>query len=370
MQEFVDPLFFHPLDRKGNSNPADTHFKTISFNAGLDSPRCGVILTYRDRLSEFMNAYRDLSTFAKFAWFALVYNIVVILWGVFLRASKSGDGCGQHWLTCQGEVIPSAPELKTVIEFSHRLTSGLAFIVVLVLVVWAFRRFGRGNVVRKTALISFVFIVTEALVGAGLVLTGNTAENLTAARPFWAIGHLINTFILLAFLSLTAWLASVERSVRPRLETKYVIFLSVAALGILLVGSSGAVAALSSMLFPSGTLSEGIAKDFSAASNLLLRLRISHPILSILTGVYLVLLAGWIKSKFDREPGVVLWSNILSVLVLVQLAFGAATLLTLAPIVMQIGHLLLADLVWISFILLGSNVIANGHPEANPRDQV
>src|SRR5215207_3741494 len=149
-----------------------------------------------------------LSTFAKFAWITLAYNVLVILWGVFLRASKSGDGCGQHWLTCHGEVIPSAPELKTIIEFSHRLTTGPAFLFVLILVVWAIRKFGKGHPASKAAIISFVFIITEVLVGAGLVLTGNTAESLTAARPFWAIGHLINTFALLAFLTLTAWYAS------------------------------------------------------------------------------------------------------------------------------------------------------------------
>src|SRR5687768_9316404 len=126
-------------------------------------------------------AINKLDKFAKYAWFVLAYNVVVILWGVFLRASKSGDGCGQHWLTCNGEVIPAAPELKTVIEFSHRLTSGLAFITVLILLVWAFRKFGKGHSIRKTALVSFIFIITEALVGAGLVLTGNTAETLTAA---------------------------------------------------------------------------------------------------------------------------------------------------------------------------------------------
>jgi heme A synthase len=132
-----------------------------------------------------MNAELKLSKFAKYAWFVLAYNVLVILWGVFLRASKSGDGCGQHWLTCNGEVIPAAPQLKTIIEFSHRLTSGLAFVFVLFLLIWAFRKFTKGNLVRKTALISFIFIITEALVGAGLVLTGNTAETLTAARPFW-----------------------------------------------------------------------------------------------------------------------------------------------------------------------------------------
>src|SRR6187200_2424479 len=95
-----------------------------------------------------------ISGFAKFAWFTLAWNILVILWGVFLRASKSGDGCGQHWLTCQGEVVPSAPELKTVIEYSHRITSFLAFVAVTGLLIWTFRKFQKGTAIRKTAFLS------------------------------------------------------------------------------------------------------------------------------------------------------------------------------------------------------------------------
>ena len=299
-----------------------------------------------------------ISGFAKFAWFTLAYNILVILWGVFLRASKSGDGCGQHWLTCQGEVIPSAPELKTIIEFSHRMTTGPAFLFVLVLVIWAFRKFAKGHPARKTALISLFFIVTEALVGAGLVLTGNTAETLTDARPFWAIGHLINTFTLLAFLALTAWYASGDRKLSIDGRTKQVVLIVIGVIAILFVGTSGSVAALSNMLFPSQSLAEGVAKDFSEGSNILLRLRLSHPILSIVTSVYLLFLTGWLRSASDGNRDVVRWSNYLSILVLIQIAFGAATFLTLAPIVMQIGHLLLADLIWISLIMLSANFLA------------
>jgi heme A synthase len=303
-----------------------------------------------------MVAVERRSGFVKFAWFTLAYNVVVILWGVFLRASKSGDGCGQHWLTCRGEFIPSAPELKTIIEFSHRVTTGPAFLFVLILLVLAFRNFPKGHAVRKTAAVSFVFIITEVLVGAGLVLTGNTAETLSAARPFWAVGHLLNTFVLLAFLTLTAWLAGAERRAEIRRGVKPLVLISVAVLAILLVGTSGSVAALGSMLFPSQTVAEGISKDFSAASHVLLRLRVSHPILSVLTGVYLIFFAGWLRSV-TGEPAVTRWSNILSILVIAQLVFGAATLLTLGPIVMQLGHLLLADLVWISFVVLVANYL-------------
>lgn len=311
-----------------------------------------------------MERAHTYSRFAKFAWFTLAYNVVVILWGVFLRASKSGDGCGQHWLTCHGELIPSAPELKTIIEFSHRMTTGPAFLFVLVLFIWAAYKFGKSDTVTKAAAVSFVFIVTEVLVGAGLVLTGNTAETLTAARPFWAIGHLVNTFTLLAFLTLTAWFANGRQLFNYRHNAKAVGLVALAVAAILFVGASGSIAALSNMLFPSETISEGLAKDFSGTSNILLRLRLSHPIVSILTGVYVLFLAGWLKATAGLS-NVTRWSNIVSVIVLLQIAFGAGTLLTLGPILMQLGHLLLADLLWISFVILVASFLWRD-PETDP----
>ena len=313
-----------------------------------------------------MDTELKLTRFAKYAWFVLAYNLVVIIWGVFLRASKSGDGCGQHWLTCGGEVIPSAPQLKTVIEFSHRITSSLDGFIVIGLLVWAFLRWrseksGQNSRVLKTAIGSFLFVIIEGALGAGLVLTGNTAETLTAARPFWMAGHLITTLVLLTFLTLTAWLASGKKSFIFKAQPKILWLLGAAVFGILLIGISGSIAALSSMIFPSQTLTEGIAKDFSATSNILLRLRVGHPILSVSVGVYLLFLAGWIKNKFAGNAQINRWANVLSVLVLVQFASGAITLLTLAPIVMQIVHLFLADTVWISFVLMSAGILAEDY---------
>jgi heme A synthase len=300
------------------------------------------------------------TSFAKFAWFTLGFNLVVILWCVFLRASHSGDGCGQHWLTCQGEVIPSAPQLKTVIEYSHRVSTAIVGLVVLALVIWAFRAYGKRSWVRRAAFLSFVFIVVEALIGRGLVLTGNTADNWTPTRPYWTAGHLINTFLLLAFLALTAWLASRKNEhIRFRASGKVWLLLAIGAAAILFVGVSGSMAALTNMLFPSASLSEGLAKDFSESSHYLLRLRISHPILSILTAVYLLFLSGWLRSWSSYDVGVRRWGNLLSTLLIAQLAFGAVTLLTLSPILMQLGHLLLADAIWISFVLTGASFLSS-----------
>ncbi len=303
-------------------------------------------------------AEQKLITFTRFAWFAVAYNLLVILWGVFLRASYSGDGCGQHWLTCQGEAIPSAPELKTVIEFSHRLTTALAGIVVLVLAGWAFKKFHRGDRVRKFAFLSLIFIIIEGAIGGGLVLTGNTAANWTPTRPFWTAGHLINTFILIAFLTLTAWSSGHTHSVFRRPSTKDITLVSVGVAIIFFVGITGSMAALSNMLFPSETLIEGIAKDFDPDSHFLLRLRLLHPIASILSAVFLIFLADKLKRAANASADTSRWARNLSVLILIQVAFGAATLLMLGPIIMQLGHLLLADLVWISYVLLCANFLS------------
>jgi len=310
-----------------------------------------------------MDTKSNPSKFAKYAWFVLAYNVLVILWGVFLRASKSGDGCGQHWLTCHGEVIPSAPEMKTVIEFSHRLTSSLDGVLVLILLVWTFliwyyRPSERKNHLLKTALGSFVFVVIEGLIGAGLVLTGNTAETLTVARPFWMAGHLLNTLVLLTFLSLTAWFAAGGKPFNFKAPPKILLPLGLGAFGIFLVAMSGSVAALSSMLFPSATLTEGITRDFSDTSHVLLRLRVSHPVLSITVGIFLIFLANWLKARAKENLGIKRWANALIILILIQFAWGALTLLTLAPIIMQLVHLLLADLIWIVFVLLSASVLA------------
>ncbi len=304
-----------------------------------------------------------LSRFAKYAWFVLVWNLVVILWGVFLRASKSGDGCGQHWLTCHGEVIPSAPALKTAIEFSHRVTSTIDGVLIIALLVWAYLIWhwqkGEGDKrTLKLAAASFIFVVIEGLLGAGLVLTGNTAENLTPERPFWMAGHLINTLILLAFLTLTARSASGGGVLHFRFHRKHLPVIALGVAAILLVGVTGSVAALSHMIFPSGSIAESAAKDFSPTSHILLRLRLLHPLTAILTSVFLIFLTGWLTKASGKEPGVDRWSNILSLLVLAQIAFGSATLLTLAPIVMQLGHLLFVDAIWITYVLLVANFLS------------
>lgn len=332
--------------------------------AGYSVTRCVQTVYRGPRLfSPEMEVRPEANNFRRFAWLTLFLNLVVILWGVFLRASLSGDGCGQHWLTCNGEVIPETPQFKTIIEFTHRVSTTVVFLASIVTLIWARRRFQKGDPIRRTATASFLFIIVEALIGAGLVLTGNTAGNWTSTRPIWMMAHLITTFSLLAVLALTIWFASGGKRFKLLGDKKVTLLLIVAVIGIFFVGASGSLAALSSMLFPSGSIAEGIAKDFAATSHILLRLRLSHPIVAVMTSVYLIFLAGWMKAKGSGFAGVKRWSDILSLLLIIQVISGAATLLMLSPIVMQLLHLLLADLVWMAFVIMCAAYLAKDRAE-------
>ena len=289
--------------------------------------------------------------FAPFAWGVVIVSFLVIVWGAYVRASGSGAGCGSHWPLCNGTVLPRDPALETIVEFLHRATSGVALLLVIGLAVLARRTYPAGHVVRRAAWASLFFMVTEALVGAGLVLLELVAHNDSIARAVYLGVHLVNTFLLLAALTLTAWWGSGRPApVRP-VDWRRLAPLLLILGGLLLVGVTGAVTALGDTLFPAGSLAEGMRQDTSPTAHILLRLRVLHPILAITVGTVLLVLSvrGTLR---ETSPATSLVGRFAAGLVLTQVAAGVLNLLLLAPIWMQLVHLFLADLVWLSAVLL------------------
>ncbi|HEV2764869.1 MAG TPA: COX15/CtaA family protein [Pyrinomonadaceae bacterium] len=297
------------------------------------------------------------SRFATYAWLVLAYNLAVILWGAYVRATGSGAGCGSHWPLCNGEVIPRAPEVATLIELTHRATSGVALLLVLALPFWAFRAFPKKHPARLGSVLSVVFILTEALVGAGLVLFELVAGNASLARALFMSVHLANTFVLVAWLTLTAWWGAGEA--RPRLRGHGGLGLSVGAAlaGMLVLGVSGALAALGDTLFPSATLAEGLRQDFSPTAHFLVRLRLLHPTLAVAVGLLLLFTAALAcRTRPHRQTHRLAFA--LLVLFAVQLGAGLLNVWLLAPVWLQLLHLLLADLNWIALVLLAASALA------------
>jgi heme A synthase len=292
----------------------------------------------------------------RFAWLVLAYNLAVVLWGAVVRATGSGAGCGGHWPLCNGEVVPRTPEAATLIEFSHRVTSGLALLLVLSLLVAAFRSRPAGHPARRAAGFAMAFMLGEAAVGAMLVLFELVAENRSLARGMFMVAHLLNTFFLLAALAVTARLLGGGATAYLRGRGREAGLLGLGLLGVLLASASGAVAALGDTLFPAQSLAEALRADLQPASHLLIRLRLLHPLIAVGAAAYLFALGGHLLRK--EGPRRARAAAFVCLLAVTQTALGAADVILLAPVALQVVHLLLADLIWISLVLLAADLLA------------
>lgn len=291
------------------------------------------------------------SRFTRFAWFLLAYNLAVVAWGAFVRASGSGAGCGNHWPLCNGEVMLQSPQIKTIIEFTHRLTSGLDGLLVIALVWLAFQIFPAGHVARRAAAWSLALVISEGFFGALIVKLGHVATNASTARGYTLAMHLCNTMFLLASLALTAWY-STERPVKTDAERKTSWMLIAAAAGILVAGATGAITALGDTLFKSATLAEGMQQDLSEFAHPFVRLRVFHPALALIPVALIAMFCGMALATPSTSPNLKRLSYLLILLVTLQVMMGAINLVLLAPVPLQILHLLCADLLWITLVLL------------------
>ena len=301
-----------------------------------------------------------LKKFAPFTWGVLGWSLIVILWGALVRASGSGAGCGQHWPLCDGKVIPQAPNVAMSIEFTHRLLSGGALLLIAIMVVWGFRITDKGHPVRKGLVAAGILIVLEALLGAGLVLFELVEENSSIARALAVALHLVNTFMLVGSLALTAYWASGGQAIQLRRQGAKVWLLGGGLLGMLIIGMSGAVTALGDTLFPVSSLAEGLAADLDPNAHFLVRLRVYHPVIAVIVAGYSLFL---VRILFAQNKGMA--RKMLTLLVIVgmlQLSAGLINLLLLAPIPMQMIHLFSADLVWITYILTTATILAKPKP--------
>ncbi len=303
----------------------------------------------------------------RIAWFAVFYNVLVILWGALVRASGSGAGCGNHWPLCNGQVIPVSPGFHTVIEFTHRQMTVGSTLVVIALLVWTFRATVKGHAARGFAIASMLLLLNEALLGALLVKLGYVTGNQSSGRMVLLSIHLSNTLLLVAALTLTARFLSTGQRWAGLHRAPGFGWGGAGLAATIGVGVSGSMAALGDTLFPAVSLRAAYAQDFAASSPWLLRLRLVHPISALVAALFVIWLVGRSRQigQHEAAPGEPDRQEItrarLAGLVLgllgLQFALGIADVLLLAPAWMQLLHLLGAELYWVALVLLAAETI-------------
>jgi cytochrome c oxidase assembly protein subunit 15 len=243
-----------------------------------------------------------------------------------------------------------------MIEFIHRLTSGLSFFAVVGLLAWTFAGTVRGHLARAAAVASVAFTLIEATLGALLVKLGLTAQSQSPLRPAYLALHLTNTLLLLAALTLTAHLLSRRKGYLRGSIRVVAPFAAVAGvIAVLIVGVTGSLAALGDTLFPATSLGLALAQDFSVTSGWLVRWRWMHPTVAFLASILLI----WLLVRAARRT--THWDNRgLSALVLLLLAvvyvLGLLDVVLLAPLWVQVAHLLAADTLWATLVVLAARL--------------
>ena len=334
------------------------------------------------------SAKHSVKIFSRFCFGLLVFCLIIILWGAWVRISHSGDGCGVHWPDCQGQyLIHKTAPAKTWIEWTHRASTALFGLLVLLLVALAFIKFPPRHIVRKNVLYILLFTVTEALIGAGLVLFSLTGANTSFARIFVMNLHLVNSLALTACLFM-CWrfslnkvfsfsgaegggrnanassfgtegggitvsassLSSTDVSSPDRAYFPCFIFI------FFLIAFFGSISALSSTLYPSHSLIEGFLRDFGLGSSSfepgsvwLIRLRWLHPLLAVfLGGGFALYCHKFFKNQQGhKDKSLILFTACLGL----AIVSGVLNLVLLSPVILKLSHLLIVYLLAMSFLL-------------------
>jgi cytochrome c oxidase assembly protein subunit 15 len=310
-------------------------------------------------LSPSGDAVKQLAL-GRLAWGVLGYTVLVILFGAVVRITGSGAGCGQHWPTCQGEVVHLPRTMATAIELSHRLTSGLALLFVVSVAIVAFRRFPAGHATRRAAVAAVVFMLSESLVGAALVLLRLVGENASVARTAVMAVHLVNTSFLAGAIALTAWAAThaAPRRWRPTCPLEWSLLGALGA--VLVVSMTGGVTALGDTLYPvetSRNLAARLAADQATTATFLEHGRAVHPLVAF-TAAVLVLTVAWKTPEKRPVREVEAGARVVMALVFAQVGAGVLNVLLSAPGWMQVVHLGLATSVWIALVVFYATTIS------------
>ncbi len=317
--------------------------------------------------------FAKLNSITRFSLFTLFFNVCVILWGAVVRATGSGAGCNDHWPRCDGEIIPTVMSAAKAIEFTHRVTSGLAVLLIFGMLIWVLFGTEKGSPVRKGAKFSAFFGVIECLIGAGLVLLKLVEKNDSPLRAIVLAFHHVNTTFLVASLILTSFWAAGGSMFTIKRQGAVLGAIVVSVVGMIAMIVSGSVTALGDTLFKRNSPAESMNAALAVGSHFLDRLKLFHPIISISVSLYLILGLTMI-ARFRSSELTQKLSHWVTGIIVFQLAVGALNVYLHAPVWMQVFHLLVSNIVWGLMIWMFASCLAM-QPEgeeilANDRAQV
>jgi|GEM_PF-6020 len=298
----------------------------------------------------------ELSKFSKYSFWVLGLNLLIIAWGVLVRASKSGDGCGNHWPLCNGPKDPLMGSVATFIEGAHRLSTSFDGLLVIGLTYWAFRSFSKGTQVRKAASAAMFFTIVEGFIGAALVTYKLVTTNESVQRAGVMSFHVISTFFLVSSITLCAFLGSKNREITVKKQGAVGWMVTLSFVTVAIMGVTGAISALGHTLDP-------VANVLKAAANphtfWMVRVQPIHPYIALAVGMFLLLVVTLISNLRPclevRRSGAILLGAYGT-----ELIVGYINIYFQAPIWVQMVHLATADALVVALAWFSAEALRKG----------
>ncbi len=294
------------------------------------------------------------------SWTMLWLTVAVVIGGALVRATDSGAGCGESWPICGGQIIPEIGNYHTVIEVSHRLMTGLLGFVLVAVFVLVRRNFSKEHRLRRAVFAAGILLIVESLLGASLVLFGWVEFDASIARLIVVPVHLVNTFLLVGAMTMVAFFAGEGNGFRVDLSRVLDKVLAGALGIILIIGATGALNALADTLIKSDTLKTASADEVLVTESVLRQIRTIHPFVAIIGGLALFMVVRYLVTgagKRVRTLGLAVQG-----IIWLQFIVGLLNIALDVPLEIQLIHLFVADVLWISFVLIALHLLGDRHP--------
>jgi len=283
---------------------------------------------------------------------ASVATFALIVFGGIVRITGSGAGCGDDWPLCNGHLIPPF-DFPTMIEYGHRLAALLVsgFVGAVALLAWIIWRrssepssvSGSGVRLWRLAMLAVVLLVIQILLGAITVWLD--------LPPAPVITHLVTAMLLLATLIvLTSESYGPDRALVRDGAVRLALWTAVAALVVVLLGAFTAnlEAGPACQGFP---LCNGAIFP-SSNGNPLIHTHWAHRVVAYGLVAWCLMLPSMISRSRPSDPGLRRPALIMAIVVVLQLAAGAAMVLMNLPSDLRATHVGLGAAVFVAAVRL------------------
>ncbi|PTM58621.1 COX15/CtaA family protein [Desmospora activa] len=263
-------------------------------------------------------------------------TFLILIQGALVTKTGSGQGCGNTWPFCHGEVFPSYHTLELWIEYSHRIVSGLVGLIVVIASAWAWSTYRQNSAVKFLAFFSVFFIVLQGLLGAAAVVWGQN-EAVMALHFGFSLLSFASIALLAVLLFQLGRADQPHLQQRPRVSQRMKWGLYGLAVYTYVVVYTGAYVRHtgSSLGCSSWPLCDGVwFPDLTTQAGI----QLTHRLFAGMLLVFTIWLFMVVRKHYANYPDLVKASQLCLVLTLLQVVSGGLVVLSQLQLVIALVH--------------------------------